>query len=65
MGPGPYTIFDSGGIKIHACSAETVLNYCLSKNVNSTMFKDLFENNRFKDLFEIANKDTGITMAFF
>ena len=29
------------------------------------MFKDLFENYRFKDLFQIVNKDTGITMTFF
>ena len=32
VGPGPYSIFDSGGIKIHACSAETVLNYCYTLN---------------------------------
>ena len=32
VGPGPYTIFDSGGTKIHACSAETVLNYCYALN---------------------------------
>ena len=66
-GTGPYTIFDSGGIKIHACSAEIVLLHIefFQKNVNSTMLKDLFENYRFKDLFKIVNKDTGITMTFF